>query len=334
MIGLIVARSKNNVIGKNGQIPWRIKGEQKQFKQLTTGNVVVMGRKSYEEIGHPLPNRLNIIVSRTAKFEGENLLTASSVQEAIAMAGDEEVRRRAGFVAKGEVNVYISGGYGLYKEALPLVNKMYITEVDTTVEDGDVFFPEFDADEFDVKVGETGGDEIKFTRTIYTRRVQVKKVGDKEIVYRKLTEADLDAFIGMRITQLTEEYTVEGREVPKNVDLVAAHQDFYHRHMADGTFVSWLALDGDRIIGTSGMSFVEKPPYFTCPTGRIGLLSSMFTNPDYRRMGIAKDLLDHVVDEAKDYGCSAVWITASNMGVKLYTAYGFQHNGNYMAYKL
>ncbi|MBO5985364.1 MAG: GNAT family N-acetyltransferase [Lachnospiraceae bacterium] len=159
-------------------------------------------------------------------------------------------------------------------------------------------------------------------------------MGDKEIVYRKLTEADLDTFIGIRITQLTEEYTVEGREVPKNVDLVAAHQDFYHRHMADGTFVSWLAFDGDKIIGTSGMSFVEKPPYFTCPTGRIGLLSSMFTNPDYRRMGIAKDLLDHVVDEAKDYGCGAVWITASNMGVKLYTAYGFEHNGNYMAYKL
>ena len=320
MIGLIVARSKNNVIGKNGQIPWRIKGEQKQFKELTTGNVVVMGRKSYEEIGHPLPNRLNIIVSRTAKFEGENLMTASSVKEAIALAGDAKV--------------YISGGYGLYKEVLPFVDKMYITEVDTTIEDGDVFFPEFDADEFDVKTGETGGDEIKFTRTIYTRRMQKKQVGDKEIIYRKLTEADLDSFIHMRITQITEEYTVEGREVPKNVDLASALQDFYHRHMADGTFVSWLALDGDKIIGTSGMSFVEKPPYYTCPTGRIGLLSSMFTNPDYRRMGIAKDLLDHVVDEAKDYGCGAVWITASNMGVKLYTAYGFEHNGNFMQYKL
>ena len=62
MIGLIAARSKNNVIGKDGKIPWRIRGEQKQFKELTTGNVVIMGRKSYEEIGHPLPNRMNIIV--------------------------------------------------------------------------------------------------------------------------------------------------------------------------------------------------------------------------------------------------------------------------------
>ena len=63
MIGLIVARSKNNVIGRNGEIPWKIKGEQKFFKELTIGNIVVMGRKSYEEIGHPLPNRQNIIVS-------------------------------------------------------------------------------------------------------------------------------------------------------------------------------------------------------------------------------------------------------------------------------
>ena len=60
----------------------------------------------------------------------------------------------------------------------------------------------------------------------------------------------------------------------------------------------------------------------------------MFTDPEYRRMGIAKELLDHVVEEARNYGCGSVWITASNMGVKLYTAYGFEHNGNFMQYKL
>ena len=156
MIGLIVARSKNNVIGKNGQIPWRIKGEQKQFKELTTGNVVVMGRKSYEEIGHPLPNRKTIVVSRTKKYEGENLATASSVEEAIKMAGDEKV--------------YISGGYGLYKEAIPYVDVMYITEVQTEIEDGETFFPEFDENDFDIEVGETGGEDIKFIRTTYTRK--------------------------------------------------------------------------------------------------------------------------------------------------------------------
>ena len=333
MVGLIVARSKNNVIGKNGQIPWRIKGEQKQFKELTTGNVVVMGRKSYEEIGHPLPNRLNIIVSRTEKYEGENLLSAPSVQEAIALAQDKEALSRAGFTPKGEPDIYISGGYGLYKEAVAFVDKMYITEVDTVVEDGDVFFPEFDAEAFDKKTGASGGDEIKFTRTVYTRRVQEKKTGDKTITYRKLTQSDLDTFINMRITQLTEEYTTEGREVPKNVDLAAALKAYYEKHMTEDTFVSWLALDGEKIIGTSGMSFVEKPPYFTCPTGRLGLLSSMFTDPDYRRMGIAKELLHRVVEEARTYGCGAVQITASDMGVKLYSAYGFEHNGNFMQYR-
>ena len=148
------------------------------------------------------------------------------------------------------------------------------------------------------------------------------------ITYRKLTEADLPIFIQMRITQLREEGATE------DFDLVPALKDYYKRHLKDGTFVSWLALDGDKIIGTSGMSFVEKPPYFGCPSGRLGLLSSMFTNPDYRRKGIAKELLHRVVEEARAYGCGAVQITASDMGVKLYTAYGFVHNGNFMQYKL
>lgn len=154
------------------------------------------------------------------------------------------------------------------------------------------------------------------------------------IEYKKLTEAELETFIDMRITQLTEEYEVSGRTVPKDVDLKSALFDYYRKHMADGTFVSWFAMDGERIIGTSGMSFVEKPPYFTCPSGKLGLLSSMFTNPEYRRMGIAKELLDRVVGEARNYGCGSVHITASDMGVKLYTAYGFKHNGNFMMFDL
>ena len=256
------------------------------------------------------------------------------MQEAIALAQDKEALSRAGFTPKGEPDIYISGGYGLYKEAVAFVDKMYITEVDTVIEDGDVFFPEFDAEAFEKKTGASGGDEIKFTRTVYTRRVQEKRIGDKTITYRKLTQSDLETFIGMRITQLTEEYIAEGREVPKNVDLAAALKAYYEKHMTEETFVSWLALDDERIIGTSGMSFVEKPPYFTCPTGRLGLLSSMFTDPDYRRMGIAQDLLNRVVNEARDYGCGSVWITASDMGVKLYTAYGFEHNGNFMQYRI
>nr|WP_316613236.1 GNAT family N-acetyltransferase [uncultured Ruminococcus sp.] len=148
------------------------------------------------------------------------------------------------------------------------------------------------------------------------------------ITFRKLNENDLDVFIKMRINQLCEEGAKE------DIDLEPALRDYYLRHLSDGTFVSWLALDNDRIIGTSGMSIVEKPPYFGCPSGKIGLLSSMFTDPSYRRKGIAKTLLSKVIDEAKTQGCGTVQITASNMGVLLYSDYGFEKNENFMQFKL
>ena len=149
-----------------------------------------------------------------------------------------------------------------------------------------------------------------------------------DIRYKLLTNKELDIFIDMRIKQLREEGATE------DIDLKPALRDYYERHMADGTFVSWIALDDDKIIGTSGMSFVEKPPYFGCPNGKIGLLSSMYTSNEYRRQGIAKELLTRVVKEAENYGCGAVQITASDMGVLLYTDFGFQKNGNFMQYKL
>ncbi|MCM1251443.1 MAG: GNAT family N-acetyltransferase [Clostridium sp.] len=146
------------------------------------------------------------------------------------------------------------------------------------------------------------------------------------VAYRKLAESDLDIFMDMRIRQLQE----EGAEA--TFDLKPHLQDYYKRHLNDNTFVSWLAVDGDKIVGTSGMSFVEKPPYYGCPSGKIGLLSSMYVVKEYRRQGIAKFLLDKVVTEARDYGCSTVQITASDMGVLLYTDYGFKKNSNFMYY--
>ena len=149
-----------------------------------------------------------------------------------------------------------------------------------------------------------------------------------EISYRKLTVSELDIFIKMRIDQLREEGSKE------ESDLEPALIDYYTRHMADGTFISWIALDNEEIVGTSGISIVEKPPYFGCPSGKIGLLSSMYTLKSYRRNGIAKELLSRVVNEARNRGCSTIQITASNMGVYLYSDFGFTKNNNFMQYKL
>ena len=120
-------------------------------------------------------------------------------------------------------------------------------------------------------------------RVIKSARVNssVTKTTVANIISQYKTEKELDIFIEMRINQLREEGAKE------DIDLRPALKDYYDKHMADGTFVSWIAMDGDKIIGTSGMSFVEKPPYFGCPSGKMGLLSSMFTSNEYRRQGIA-----------------------------------------------
>lgn len=147
-----------------------------------------------------------------------------------------------------------------------------------------------------------------------------------QIEYRRLTLNHLDTFIDMRINQLQEE------GAKPIFDLKPQLEEYYIRHLQDGTFISWIATLNDKIIATSGISFVEKPPYYSNPTGKIGLLSSMYTLKEYRRKGIAKELLNRVVNEAKNYGCGTVHITASNMGVLLYTDFGFEKNGNFMQY--
>lgn len=149
-----------------------------------------------------------------------------------------------------------------------------------------------------------------------------------KINYRKLEKKDICKFIEMRLNQLQE----EGDEA--SFDLSPALNEYYEKHLEAGTFVSWLAIDGDNIIATSGISFVEKPPYYSNQSGRIGLLSSMYTLKAYRRKGIAKILLEKVIQEAKEYGCGAIQITASDMGVLLYADYGFKKSDNFMQLKI
>ena len=148
------------------------------------------------------------------------------------------------------------------------------------------------------------------------------------IEYRRLTADRLDDFAAIRVRQLIE----EGAE--PDTDLLPVLRDYYRRHLGDGTFMACLALDGEKIVGTGGVSVVEKPAWFGCPTGRIGLLSSMYTDKAYRRQGIARRLLSLVTDAAREQGCGTVWVTASNMGVPFYADCGFVHNGNFMQCKL
>ncbi|MCQ2583527.1 MAG: dihydrofolate reductase [Treponema sp.] len=140
MICLIAAYTKNRVIGKNGKIPWNIEGEKSHFKNLTTGNIVVMGRKTFEEIGRPLPERITIIVSSSAALDKHICSTCfrvTSLEEAISLST----------TIAPEKHIFICGGAKLYAAALPLVEKMYITKINLELS-GDTFFPVFDESEF------------------------------------------------------------------------------------------------------------------------------------------------------------------------------------------
>lgn len=155
MISLIVAYSLNRVIGNKGRIPWNIPGEKKRFKELTEGNIVIIGRKSFEEIGSPLSNRTNIVVSRTKKFIDKNCFTVSSLRQALYLSQWKDV--------------FISGGERLYRESISLVNKMYITEIEG-IFSGDVFFPWFDEKEFDKKIEAQFYGDIPYRYVTYTRK--------------------------------------------------------------------------------------------------------------------------------------------------------------------
>ncbi len=154
MIALIAAYTKNRVIGRNGQIPWSIRNEKKRFKQLTTGNYVIMGRKTFEEIGRPLPDRTTIVLTSNGNFDDYHCMTAESLEAALSLCEGK--------------NIYISGGSEVYKAALPLVEKMYITEIDAVIE-GDIYFPEFDENLFVKTVEASFDEELPYRYVTYTR---------------------------------------------------------------------------------------------------------------------------------------------------------------------
>ncbi len=137
-ISIIVATSKNNVIGKEGGIPWHLSSDLKRFKALTTGHPIVMGRRTFESIGRPLPGRRNIVISNSVNaIEGCDVI--KSVDD---LLNDKSL----------DGMIFIIGGGEIYKQFLPYAKKVYLTEVETEIADGDTFFPDLNPMEW-IEVG-------------------------------------------------------------------------------------------------------------------------------------------------------------------------------------
>jgi len=135
-LALIVAMAKNHVIGINNNLPWHLSEDLKYFKRVTMGKPIIMGRKTFESIGKPLPGRTNIVVTRNANYQVEGVKVVHSLKAAMELC--ESIA-----VIDGCEEAMVIGGAELYQQALPLADYLYLTEVHAEVE-GDAFFPEFD----------------------------------------------------------------------------------------------------------------------------------------------------------------------------------------------
>ena len=140
IISAVVAMNSSLLIGKDNDLPWKLKDDLEHFKTYTLGKPIIMGRKTYESIGRPLPDRLNVVVSRTIN-EIDNLITVTSLKKAINEA-------RIYCESHGQNEIVLIGGAGIFKEGLEILNKLVITWVDADDLQGDVYFPRFNINEW------------------------------------------------------------------------------------------------------------------------------------------------------------------------------------------
>lgn len=163
IISLVAAASDNNVIGKDGGIPWDLPDDFKHFHDATQGCPIIMGRKTFDSIGRVLPGRRNIIVTRRKDYRVEGCDTVNSIEEAIKLAEQDSSEK-----------ICVIGGGEIYAQALHYANELDLTRVHMTVEDGDAFFPEFSEDEWELtNSSEHQADDkhaVPFTFMLYSRK--------------------------------------------------------------------------------------------------------------------------------------------------------------------
>ena len=145
MLSVIVAMSENRLIGRGGDLPWHLSADLKRFRRLTTGHAIIMGRKTYESIGRPLPERRSIVITRQADYRARGVETAGSLDAALALAAAGSVAgdNVAGDNVSGGREAFVIGGAEVFREALPRAGRLYLTLVHAELE-GDVYLPRFD----------------------------------------------------------------------------------------------------------------------------------------------------------------------------------------------
>ena len=155
VISIIAAMAENRVIGRGNEMPWEIPSELKRFKEITMGHPVIMGRRTFESIGRPLPGRKNVIITRQMDYSAADSIIVPDLQAALA-------------ACEGAKEVFICGGDTVYREAMPMADKIYLTIIDEEFE-GDSFFPEIPEDFVEIRRMTVTEDVLPYDMVLYER---------------------------------------------------------------------------------------------------------------------------------------------------------------------
>jgi dihydrofolate reductase len=156
MLSLIAALARNHTVGIANRLPWHLSDDLKYFKATTSGHPIIMGRKTYDSIGRPLPGRHNIVVTRDRNWKADGVTVVHSIAEAVAAAGEVD-------------EVFLIGGASLYAEALPLADRLYLTEIDADF-DGDAFFPDWPRTQFrELRRDTRQGEDFAYSFVVYEK---------------------------------------------------------------------------------------------------------------------------------------------------------------------
>ncbi len=162
-LSAIAACATNRAIGRKNDLPWHLPGDMKYFMRTTKGHHVIMGSKTFESLGKPLKNRINIVITRDPFYSASGVLVAHSIQEAIDIAE-----------AAGEKEAFIIGGAQIYRQTLEMLDRLYLTEIDIDVPDADAFFPKFDEDSWEMISEESHQpderNDYKYTFKVYKKK--------------------------------------------------------------------------------------------------------------------------------------------------------------------
>ncbi len=287
-LSLIAAVARNGAIGKDNALLWRLSEDLQFFKRTTLGCPVIMGRKTYESIGRPLPGRRNIVITRNANWVTAGVESAASLEIALALVQDAD-------------KVFVIGGAQVYEQALPLVDEIVLTEIARDFE-ADTFFPNWDKAAFKEITRETHRApaplDCDYAFVTYQRLAMAEHKPEFQLRWAQAQDATIVASL---VHQLLDEVSSRLGADAFKVDEPTSEQTV-RRWLEQGHYQALLAYDADKPVGVATIA----QSFALYAGGPIGIIQEFFVQPELRSSGLGAQLLDRIGDLASRRNWSAL----------------------------